>query len=200
MFKLPALPYKYDALEPYLDAQTMEIHHTKHHQAYVDKANAVLGEYSGLQEKSAEELLKDLSQVPEKIRTAVKNHGGGHANHSLFWEIMAPNGGGEPQGELAAAISKDLGGLAKFKDQFSQVGGGQFGSGWVWLVKNKTGQLQVTNTTNQDSPLSQEQEPLLGLDVWEHAYYLKYQNRRADYIEAFFEVINWSQVEKKLQT
>jgi Fe-Mn family superoxide dismutase len=194
-FSLPALPYAYDALEPHIDARTMEIHHTKHHQAYISKVNdAIAG--SDLESKSVEELVSDLSAVPENIRSVVRNHGGGHANHSLFWTVMGPNAGGKPSGELAAAIDADLGGLDKFRDAFSAAGASQFGSGWAWLSVD-AGKLLVENSPNQDSPLMEGRIPILGLDVWEHAYYLNYQNRRPDYIAAFFNVINWDEVARR---
>lgn len=193
-YKLPDLPYAYNALEPYIDEMTMKIHHTKHHQTYVDKLNAALKDHPELQKKSVEELIADLSAVPEAIRTAVRNHGGGHANHSFFWQVMK----GEkmsPQGEVAGAIDKKFGSADKFKDAFSASAAGVFGSGWCWLVVNK-GELEVMATPNQDSPVSQGKKPVLGLDVWEHAYYLKYQNKRPDYIKEWWNVVNWPQVEK----
>lgn len=191
--ELPNLPYAYDALEPIIDARTMEIHHSKHHQGYVNKLNDALEAHPGLQDKPVEELLKHLSAVPEEIRTAVRNNGGGHANHTLFWTVMTP-GGGEPTGELAAAIDSTFGGLDELKEQFSAAGAGRFGSGWAWLVVDGGGGLAVISTPNQDSPLSDGQTPILGLDVWEHAYYLKYQNLRPDYIKAWWGVVNWEQV------
>ena len=194
---LPALPYDYSALEPHIDARTMEIHHTKHHQAYIDKLNTALESHPELQDKSAEELLKGLQAIPEDIRTAVRNHGGGHANHSLFWTVLSPDGG-EPSGELAEKITSDLGGMEKFKEMFATAAAGQFGSGWAWLVVNN-GTLEVMATANQDSPLSEGKTPILGLDVWEHAYYLNYQNKRPDYIASFWNVINWDQVDKNYQ-
>lgn len=198
---LPALPYSFNALEPHIDARTMEIHHGKHHQAYVNNLNAALEKAPNLQGKSAEELIKDLNAVPEDIRTAVRNNGGGHVNHSAFWLMMGPNGGGEPTGELAAAINDAFGSFANFKDQFSKAAVGRFGSGWAWLVVSG-GKLQVCSTANQDNPLMGkavagcEGVPILGLDVWEHAYYLNYQNRRPDYIAAWWSVVNWDQVAK----
>ncbi|KAA3631811.1 MAG: superoxide dismutase [Calditrichaeota bacterium] len=189
-YSLPELPYSYDALEPYIDAKTMEIHHSKHHNAYITKVNAAL-EGSDLASKSGEELIADLKSVPENIRGAVRNNGGGYVNHSLFWQIMKKDV--EFKGEVADAIKSDLGGFDKFKADFSAAAAGQFGSGWAWLVVNN-GKLEVTATPNQDSPLSVGKKPVLGLDVWEHAYYLHYQNRRPDYIEAFFNVINWEKV------
>ncbi len=191
-FELPALPYAYDALEPHIDARTMEIHHTKHHQAYVNNANKAL-EGSAFASKDVEEILRNIAAVPEKIRQAVINNGGGHANHSLFWQVMGPGKGGEPKGDLAAAIEKDLGGFAAFKEAFANAAATRFGSGWAWLAL-ANGKLSVYSTANQDSPLSQGHTPVLCLDVWEHAYYLNYQNRRPDYIAAFWNVINWDKV------
>jgi superoxide dismutase, Fe-Mn family len=194
--KLPALPYAYNALEPFIDEQTMQIHHTKHHQTYVDKLNAALEGHDDLQKKSAEDLLQNLSSIPEKIRTAVRNHGGGHANHSFFWPLLWKEvvfGG-----EVAAAIKAKFGDYDEFKEQFSNAAALLFGSGWTWLVVNK-GELEITTTSNQDSPLSQGHIPILGLDVWEHAYYLKYQNRRPEYITAFFNVINWEKVDENFK-
>ncbi|MFO7265631.1 MAG: superoxide dismutase [Limnochordales bacterium] len=192
--ELPPLPYAYDALEPYIDAQTMEIHHTKHHAAYVNGLNAALEKYPDLQDKSVEELLRDIKNIPADIQTAVRNQGGGHANHSLFWTIMAPNAGGTPQGKLAEAILKAFGSFEAFKEEFTKAAMGRFGSGWAWLVVDKDRNLKVISTPNQDSPLMDGLTPILGLDVWEHAYYLKYQNRRADYVQAFWNVINWEAV------
>ncbi|MCB0357989.1 MAG: superoxide dismutase [Bdellovibrionales bacterium] len=196
-FELPKLDYAYDALEPYIDARTMEIHHTKHHQGYVTKVNdAIKG--TEFESKSIEQLLCSISDVPEKIRTAVQNNGGGHANHSLFWKIMTPKSAGKPSGSLAQAIDNDLGGFDKFKELFTTAAAGRFGSGWAWLLVNN-GKLAVESTPNQDSPLMSGKTPILGLDVWEHAYYLKYQNRRPEYIEAFFNVINWEAVAERFQ-
>jgi superoxide dismutase, Fe-Mn family len=198
-YTLPALPYAYDALEPHIDAQTMEIHHTKHHQAYVNNVNAAL-EGSDLASKSVEDLIADLAAVPEGKRTAVRNNGGGHANHSLFWTIMAKDAGGLPTGDLAAAIDRELGGFEPFKESFNKAAATRFGSGWAWLLVDPTGKLAVGSTANQDSPLMGQAIagiagiPILGLDVWEHAYYLKYQNRRPDYISAFWNVIDWNAV------
>jgi Fe-Mn family superoxide dismutase len=189
---LPEIGYAYDALEPYIDARTMEIHHTKHHQTYIDKLNAALEKHPALQEASAEDLVAALDTVPEAIRTAVRNHGGGHANHSFFWPLLKKDVA--PEGEVVAAINRQWGGLDQFRADFSSAAALLFGSGWTWLVWNGN-DLEITTTSNQDSPLSRGQHPLLGLDVWEHAYYLKYQNRRPAYIEAFFNVINWRQVE-----
>jgi Fe-Mn family superoxide dismutase len=194
--ELPPLPYSYDALEPHIDARTMEIHHTKHHQTYINNLNAALEKHPELFEKSVEDLLKDLNAIPEDIRTTVRNNGGGHYNHSLFWSMMTPKGGGEPSGELAAAIKAAFGDFASFKDQFSKTAAGHFGSGWAWLCVDKDGKLVVISTPNQDNPISQGLKPILGLDVWEHAYYLKYQNRRADYIAAWWNVVNWEQIAK----
>ncbi|HEX9817481.1 MAG TPA: superoxide dismutase [Patescibacteria group bacterium] len=193
MHTLPKLPYEYSALEPHIDARTMEIHHTKHHQAYLDKLNEALGKVPELVDLPIEELLGKLDQVDdEMIKMALRNHGGGHANHSLFWQILSPEGG-EPTGALLEAITADLGGLAKFKEDFATAATSRFGSGWAWLVV-AGGQLKVLSTANQDSPLMDGQTPILGLDVWEHAYYLTYQNRRPDYITAFWDVVNWAKV------
>jgi Fe-Mn family superoxide dismutase len=189
----PPLPYPYDALEPHIDTRTMQIHHDKHHQGYVNKLNAALEGHADLQDKSVEELLSDLDALPESIRTAVRNSGGGHANHTLFWPSMSPDGGGEPGGPLAEAINASFGSFSDFKEQFSKAAATRFGSGWAWLCVGGGG-LQVLSTPNQDSPLSQGLTPILGLDVWEHAYYLNYQNRRADYIAAFWNVVNWDEV------
>ena len=194
--KLPALPYAYNALEPYIDEQTMQIHHTKHHQTYVDRLNAALEGYDDLKSKSAEDLISDLNSVPEKIRTAVKNHGGGHANHSFFWPLLWK--GVDFGGEVAAAIKSKFGDYDTFKEQFSNTAALLFGSGWTWLVINN-GEIEIATTFNQDSPLSQGKKPILGLDVWEHAYYLKYQNRRLEYIAAFFNVINWEKVDENFK-
>ncbi len=193
-FKLPDLPYDYKALEPNIDAKTMEIHHSKHHAGYVAKLNAAI-EGTDLGSKAIEDLLSGIGDVPEKIRGAVRNNGGGHANHSLFWQVIDSSGGGQPGGDLGAAIDSELGGFDKFKDSFSKAAATRFGSGWAWLVV-KDGKLSVESTANQDSPLMEGKTPILGLDVWEHAYYLNYQNRRPDYVEAFFKIINWDQVAK----
>ena len=193
-YSLPDLPYSHDALEPHIDARTMEIHHSKHHNTYITNVNNALEGHDGLAAKSVEDLIGDLDSVPEGIRTAVRNNGGGHANHSLFWTVMSGSGGGAPGGNLAAAIDKDLGGLDAFKEKFAAAGTTRFGSGWAWLVA-KGGSLDVISTPNQDSPLmTGEGTPILGLDVWEHAYYLNYQNRRPDYIAAFWNVVNWDEV------
>ena len=197
-FELPSLPYSTDALEPHVDAQTMEIHHGKHHNAYVTNLNTALEGHADLQGKGIEDLIRDLDSVPEAIRTAVRNNGGGHANHSLFWTVMGP-GGGAPSGDLAAAINKAFGSLDGFKEKFSTAGATRFGSGWAWLVVND-GSLDVLSTANQDSPImTGEGTPILGLDVWEHAYYLKYQNRRPDYIAAWWNVVNWDEVLNRYQ-
>ena len=190
---LPPLPYAYDALEPHIDARTMEIHHTKHHQAYVDKANAAL-EGSEWADKDVEEVLQNLDSVPNA--TAVRNNAGGHYNHSFFWQIMSPDGGGEPSGALGDAIAEKFGSFDAFKEEFKNAGVGQFGSGWAWLVKSGDG-IEVTSTPNQDSPISDGKTPLLGADVWEHAYYLKYQNKRPDYLDAFWNVVNWDEVARR---
>ncbi|MNW28985.1 Superoxide dismutase [Mn] [compost metagenome] len=196
-FELPALPYSKDALEPHIDALTMEIHHDRHHNTYVTNLNAALESAPELQSKSLEDLISNLDSVPESIRTAVRNNGGGHANHTLFWEVIGPNGGGQPTGAIADAIGSELGGYDKFKEDFTKAATTRFGSGWAWLVVDKDGKLAITSTPNQDSPLMEGQTPVLGLDVWEHAYYLNYQNKRPAYIEAFFNVINWDEVNKR---
>ncbi len=195
-YTLPELPYSYAALDPHIDAQTMEIHHTKHHQAYINNLNNALKD-SPLSELPVDTLMTMLEKVPVDLRTAVRNNGGGHLNHSLFWTVLSPDGGGEPGGPLAMAIGQELGGYVKFKETFTQAALGRFGSGWAWLSLTPTGQLTVESTPNQDSPLMHGNIPILGIDVWEHAYYLKYQNRRADYIGAFFEIINWIEVERR---
>lgn len=194
-YELPALPYEFNALEPHIDALTMEIHHDRHHATYVNNLNAAL-EGHDVGDKTVEELVSNLDALPESIRTAVRNNGGGHANHSLFWQILSPNGGGEPTGEVAAAINETFGSFEKFKEQFSDAAAKRFGSGWAWLVI-KDGKLAVTSTPNQDSPLMEGATPILGLDVWEHAYYLKYQNKRPEYIKAFWNVVNWEEVNKR---
>ncbi|MDS9471062.1 superoxide dismutase [Sporosarcina pasteurii] len=192
-YKLPELPYAYDALEPHFDKETMNIHHTKHHNAYVTNLNNALEGHADLADKSIEELISDMDAIPEDIRTAVRNNGGGHANHALFWELLSPNGGGQPSGALAEAIDKKFGSFDQFKEEFAKAGATRFGSGWAWLVLDN-GELEVMSTPNQDSPLMEGKTPLLGLDVWEHAYYLNYQNRRPDYISAFWNVVNWDEV------
>ncbi|GIN55788.1 superoxide dismutase [Mn] [Lederbergia ruris] len=195
-YELPQLPYGYDALEPHIDKETMNIHHTKHHNTYVTNLNKALEGHEDLASKSVEDLISDLDSVPESIRTAVRNNGGGHANHSLFWTLMSPDGGGEPTGSLAEAINSKFGSFDKFKEDFQAAGAGRFGSGWAWLVVNN-GELEITSTPNQDNPLMEGKKPLLGLDVWEHAYYLKYQNRRPEYMSAFWNVVNWDAVQKQ---
>jgi Fe-Mn family superoxide dismutase len=195
-YTLPPLPYAFDALEPTIDARTMEIHHGKHHQAYITNVNNAL-QGSPLLEQPVEKLIANLSAVPENARTAVRNNGGGHANHSLFWTILAKGAGGEPKGALADAIAKELGGFAKFKEDFTKAAVTRFGSGWAWLSVSKDGKLTVESTPNQDSPIMEGRTPILGIDVWEHAYYLLYQNRRPDYVAAFFNVINWPAVAER---
>ncbi|RUR32442.1 superoxide dismutase [Vreelandella andesensis] len=195
---LPELPYAYDALEPHIDAMTMEIHHSRHHNTYVTSLNTAL-EGTGLEDLPVEELVANLDRVPEEKRQAVINHGGGHANHSMFWQMMSPNGGGQAQGDVAKAIDAELGGLDAFKEAFKKAALGRFGSGWAWLSVTPEKKLVVENTLNQDSPLMHGNTPVLGLDVWEHAYYLKFQNKRPDYVEAFFNVINWEDVERRYQ-
>lgn len=196
-YTLPTLPYAYDALEPHIDAMTMEIHYSKHHQTYVTSLNAALDSAGISTEEPVEALVARLDQLPEAIRGAVRNHGGGHANHSLFWSVMSPEGGGEPDGALAAAIDAELGGLAAFREAFTKAALTRFGSGWAWLSVTPAGKLVVESSANQDSPLMQGNNPILGLDVWEHAYYLKYQNRRPEYIGAFYNVVNWSEVARR---
>lgn len=193
-FSLPELPYAYDALEPHIDKETMTIHHDKHHAAYVNNLNAALEGKQDLASKSIEELISDLNAVPEDIRTAVRNNGGGHANHTLFWEMMTPGGAKEPQGELADAINSTFGSFDEFKKKFNDAGAKRFGSGWAWLVKTKDGKLDIISTANQDNPLMEGHQPILGNDVWEHAYYLKYQNRRPDYLAAWWNVVNFEKV------
>lgn len=197
MHELPALPYAHDALEPHIDAQTMEIHHGKHHNAYVTNLNNAIAGHPDLEAKSVEELVADLSAVPESIRGAVRNHGGGHANHSLFWTVMSPSGGGEPDGDLAAAINGAFGDFETFKGQLTQAAATLFGSGWAWLVVGANG-LEIVQRANQDSPLMDGLTPILGVDVWEHAYYLRYQNRRPDYLAAWWNVVDWSAVAGRL--
>ncbi|EMW6209741.1 superoxide dismutase [Enterococcus faecium] len=194
-YTLPDLPYAYDALEPYIDEETMHLHHDKHHNTYVTNLNSAIEKYPELGEKTIEELLSDMDAIPTDIKTAVRNNGGGHANHSFFWEIMAPNAGGEPTGEIKEAINEAFGDFSSFKEEFKKAAAGRFGSGWAWLVM-ENGKLAITSTANQDSPLMEGKTPILGLDVWEHAYYLKYKNVRPDYIAAFWNVINWDEVNK----
>jgi Fe-Mn family superoxide dismutase len=197
-FTLPSLPYGFDALEPHIDTQTMQIHHGKHHQTYVNNLNAAIEKAPELANKTIEELMRGIDAAPESVRTAVRNNGGGHWNHSMFWQIMGPNAGGEPSGKLADAIKSAFGGFDKFKEQWSAAGVARFGSGWVWLL-NDGGKLSITSTPNQDNPLMEGKTPILGLDVWEHAYYLRYQNRRPDYISAWWNVVNWKEVEDRFR-
>ena len=197
-YQLPSLPYDFAALEPHIDAQTMQIHHGKHHAAYVNNLNAAIEKHPSLQGKSAEDLIEDLSAVPEDVRTAVRNNGGGHVNHSMFWEIMGPGKGGAPTGEIASAISATFGSFDTFKEQMNKAGVGRFGSGWAWLVES-SGKLVIESTANQDNPLMDGKRGILGIDVWEHAYYLKYQNRRPDYLAAWWNVIDWDAVNKRLK-
>lgn len=196
MYKLPELPYATDALEPHIDSKTMTIHHIKHHQGYVNNLNAALEGHDDLSDKTVEELISDLNAVPEDIRTTVQNNGGGHANHSLFWTIMSPDGGGEPTGDVADKIQSTFESFDTFKDMFAKAGMTRFGSGWAWLVVSN-GNLEIMSTANQDSPLSVGKTPILGCDVWEHAYYLHYQNRRADYLDAWWNVVNWDEVTRR---
>ena len=193
---LPALPYDFAALEPHIDAQTMQIHHGKHHQAYVTNLNTALDKHPELHQKSLDDLVKGVASLPEDIRTAVRNNGGGHWNHSMFWTLMAPNAGGAPTGAVADGINAAFGSFDKFKEQFQAAGMGRFGSGWAWLVNNG-GKLAIESTPNQDSPLMEGRQAVMGIDVWEHAYYLKYQNRRADYVDAWWSVVNWSEIAKR---
>jgi superoxide dismutase, Fe-Mn family len=195
-FTLPPLPYDFAALEPHIDAKTMEIHHGKHHQTYVNNLNAAIEKAPDLAKKSLDDLMRSVNTVPESVRTAVRNNGGGHWNHSMFWQIMGPKAGGEPGGNLGNAIRSAFGDFAKFREQFSAAGVGRFGSGWAWLI-NSGGKLSISSTPNQDNPLMEGQRAIMGLDVWEHAYYLKYQNRRPDYITAWWNVVNWKEVEKR---
>jgi Fe-Mn family superoxide dismutase len=197
-YSLPQLLYSYDALEPYIDKMTMEIHHTKHHQAYINNLNSALEKYPEFHNLELEEILKNLNQLPEEIRTAVRNNGGGHYNHSLFWEIMKPNGGGEPKGKLKEEIERNFGSFEEFKKIFSETAIKHFGSGWAWLVITSDKKLKVYSMLNQDNPLMNGDIPIMGLDVWEHAYYLKYQNRRAEYVEAWWHVVNWDKIEENL--
>ena len=196
-FELPPLPYDYSALEPHIDTQTMQIHHDKHHQAYVTNVNNALQGHDELASMSVDELLSHMNQVPENIRTAVRNNAGGHSNHSMFWNIMKPNGGGEPTGDLASAIQQAFGSFDAFKTAFNDAGVKRFGSGWTWLVLDSSGKLQVISTANQDSPLMEGLHPVMGNDVWEHAYYLKYQNRRPEYLNAWWNVVNWDEVARR---
>ena len=195
-YELPPLPYPFNALEPHIDAKTMEIHHDKHHQAYITNANNALKDHPDLAVKPVDELIANLSQVPESIRTVVRNNAGGHSNHSFFWQIMAPNAGGAPKGKLAEAITATFGSVDAFKEKFQAAGASRFGSGWAWLVVNKEGKLEITSTPNQDSPIMEGLKPVIGVDVWEHSYYLLYQNRRPDYLKAWWNVVNWDEAEK----
>jgi superoxide dismutase, Fe-Mn family len=195
MFKLPPLPYNFDALEPYIDARTMELHYTKHHQAYVTNLNAACEKHPELFNKTVEELIADIANLPADVRTAIRNNGGGHYNHSLFWDWMKKSGGGEPRGYISEELEKQFGSFEAFKEELTTAAKTQFGSGWAWLVLNQAGNLEVTQSADQDSPLTAGYTPLLGIDVWEHAYYLKYQNRRVDYIAAWWEVVHWDRVE-----
>ena len=195
-YEVPPLPYAYNALEPHIDEQTMHLHHDKHHAAYVTKLNGAVEKYPDLAKKSAEELIRNLSSLPEDVRGVIRNHGGGHVNHTMFWQIMGPKGGA-PTGAIADEINKAFGSFDAFKEKFEAAGANQFGSGWAWLVRTKSGELKVTSTPNQDNPLSNGEYPIMGNDVWEHAYYLKYQNRRPDYLKAWWNVVNWDEVNKR---
>jgi Fe-Mn family superoxide dismutase len=197
--KLPPLPYDYAALGKAIDAETMKLHHDGHHASYVNNLNDALKEQPDLQKKSVEALLRDLNSVPENIRTKVRNNGGGHLNHTIFWQIMTPEGGGEPTGEIAAEINQTFGSFEQFKQQFNQAGSDRFGSGWVWLVRNSTGELQIVTTPNQDNPIMNGAYPIMGNDVWEHAYYLRYRNRRGEYLNNWWGVVNWSEVNRRSQ-
>jgi len=199
-YELPPLPYPFDALEPHIDAKTMEIHHDKHHQTYITNANNALKDHPDLAAKPVEELIANLSVVPEGIRSVVRNNAGGHANHSFFWKILGPHAGGTPSGKLAEAIDSTFGGFEQFKEKLQAAGAARFGSGWAWLVVNKTGKLEIVSTPNQDSPIMDGSKPVVGVDVWEHAYYLKYQNRRPDYLKAVWSVVNWEAVAKNYDT
>jgi Fe-Mn family superoxide dismutase len=199
-YEVPPLPYDYSALEPYIDTQTMHLHHDKHHQAYVTNLNAAIDKAPELKDLSVEDLMKGLENVPEAVRAAVRNNGGGHINHTMFWVIMGPNAGGEPSGAIADAIKSTFGDFASFKEKFNDAGVKQFGSGWAWLVRDKNRKLQIMSTPNQDNPLGQGFYPVMGNDVWEHAYYLKYQNRRADYLKEWWNVVSWPEVNKRFQS
>ncbi|OLB45800.1 MAG: superoxide dismutase [Chloroflexi bacterium] len=198
-YELPPLPYDYSALEPYIDTQTMQLHHDKHHQAYVTAVNNALKDQSQFASLPIEDLIRRLNEVPESIRTVVRNNGGGHVNHSMFWQIMKPNGGGEPTGALASAIQSTFGSFDAFKTAFNDAGVKRFGSGWAWLILDSSGKLQITSTANQDSPFTDGNYPVMGNDVWEHAYYLKYQNRRPDYLNAWWNVVNWDEISRRYQ-
>lgn len=197
LYTLPVLPYEYDALEPYIDSETMKIHHDKHHAAYVNNLNSAIEKYPDLFEKNAEDLIKNLDNVPEEIRTVVKNNAGGHVNHSMFWSIMSPNGEREPKGKLLEDIKKYFGSFEEFQNKFNDAGLKRFGSGWIWLVKNKEGELDIISTANQDNPMTDGSLPIMGNDVWEHAYYLKYKNMRVDYLKNWWNVVNWEEIEKR---
>ena len=197
--QLPQLPYPNNALEKAIDAETMKLHHDRHHKTYVDNLNKALEKHPELRNRSVEAMLRDLNSVPEDIREAVRNNGGGHLNHTIFWQIMGPNGGGDPTGVVAQQINQTFGSFAAFKKQFNEAGGSRFGSGWVWLVRNPQGQLQIVTTPNQDSPISEGSYPIMGNDVWEHAYYLRYQNRRADYLNNWWNVVNWSEINRRVE-
>lgn len=197
-FELSPLPYNYDALDPYIDAQTMQLHHDMHHQAYVNNLNAAVDKHPELQSKSPEDLVRELNSLPQDIVAAVRNNGGGHVNHTMFWQIMAPNAGGEPTGAIADAIKDNFGDFESFKTRFNDTGTKQFGSGWVWLVRTSDGKLEVVGTPNQDSPITGGHFPIMGNDVWEHAYYLKYQNRRAEYLKQWWNVVNWDEINNRL--
>jgi len=196
--EVPALPYEYNALEPHIDDQTMHLHHDKHHAAYVTKLNGAIERHPELGSKSAEELIRNLAALPEDVRGVIRNNGGGHVNHTMFWQIMGPKKGGNPTGAIADAINKTFGSFDAFKEKFEAAGVNQFGSGWAWLVRTKSGEFKITSTPNQDNPLSNSEFPVLGNDVWEHAYYLKYQNRRPDYLKAWWNVLNWDEINKRL--
>jgi len=198
-YELPPLPYPSNALEPHIDAKTMEIHHDKHHQAYITNANKALEGHPDLAAKPVNELLADLNKIPESVRTVLRNNAGGHSNHTFFWKIIGPNAGGTPKGKLAEAINSTFGGFDQFKEELQKAAIGRFGSGWAWLVVNKEGKLQITSTANQDTPISDGLKPVIGVDVWEHAYYLLYQNRRPDYLKAWWNVVNWDQAEKHFE-
>ena len=198
-FELSPLPYNYDALEPYIDAQTMQLHHDMHHQAYVNNLNTAVGKYSELETKSPEELIKSLDSLPSDILSAVRNNGGGHVNHTMFWQIMAPNAGGEPTGPIADAIMENFGDFESFKQRFNDAGTKQFGSGWVWLVRTGDGKIEIASTPNQDSPMTSGSFPIMGNDVWEHAYYLKYQNKRPEYLKQWWNVVNWNEINKRFE-
>lgn len=197
--QLSPLPYDYAALEPHIDAQTMRLHHDRHHQSYVDNLNKALAKQPNLQNRTVEQLMRDLNSVPEDIRTAVRNNGGGHLNHTMFWEIMSPQGGGDATGAIAQEINKTFGSFQQFKDQFNQAASDRFGSGWVWLVRNPNGQLEITTTANQDTPIMNGSYPIMGNDVWEHAYYLKYQNQRDKYLDAWWNIVNWNEINRRYQ-